>query len=167
VTVAYLGLGSNLGDRLGNLRLAVASLRERVEVAAVSQVYETEPVGYMDQGWFLNAVAAVETSDTAEGLFSILQDVEARMGKATPFRDGPRLIDIDLLLCGDLVLDSPGLQVPHPRLHQRRFVLTPLAEIAPDAVHPVLNASIARLLDQLPVGEQVRAYAPAGLDWAG
>src|SRR5690606_33857273 len=114
-------------------------------VTAISPVYETEPVGYADQGDFLNCVARVTTDLMPLALLDALEHVEAALGKATPFRNGPRTIDLDLLLYGDEVIDTPRLQVPHPRMHQRRFVLQPLVDIAPDAVHPALGMTAAEL----------------------
>jgi 2-amino-4-hydroxy-6-hydroxymethyldihydropteridine diphosphokinase len=132
---AYVGLGSNLGDRESTIRSAVAELgaADGVEVIAVSTLVETDPVGYLDQPRFLNGVAALETGRSARALLDLLLAVEARFGRdrtAVP-AEGPRTLDLDLLLYGDAVLDEPGLQVPHPRLHERAFVLGPLAELEP------------------------------------
>lgn len=139
VSTAYIGLGSNLGDRDGLLRAALAALAEThgIRVVAVSTVRETEPVGHVDQPRFLNAVAAVETDLGPRALLAELLRIERSLGRtrAGP-RFGPRTIDLDLLLYDDLIVDEPGLHVPHPRLHERTFVLEPLAELAPDAVVP-------------------------------
>lgn len=136
MTRAYLGLGSNLGDRLENLRRAVALLRERgVRVVRSSRVYETDPVG-PPQPDYLNAVVEVEARGTAAGLLRAGLGVEEAMGRERMERWGPRVIDIDLLTFGDRTIDEPGLQVPHPRMHERAFVLVPLLELDPDPALP-------------------------------
>ena len=137
---AYVGLGGNLGDREATLRAAVQLLdaEPNVAVVAVSSFVETEPWGYADQAWFLNGVCAVETELGPRELLARLLAVERRLGRTRGDgpRFGPRTVDLDLLVHGDLVVDEPGLQVPHPRLAERRFALAPLAEIAPDLVVP-------------------------------
>jgi 2-amino-4-hydroxy-6-hydroxymethyldihydropteridine diphosphokinase len=135
VPQAYVGLGSNLGDREATIRAALAELdaAEGVTVTAVSRLIDTEPVGYTDQPRFLNGVAEVETDLPARALLDLLLRVEARFGRdraAVPAR-GPRTLDLDLLLYGQARIDEPGLRVPHPRLHERAFVLGPLAELSP------------------------------------
>ena len=135
VARAYVGLGSNLGDRAQTLLDAVEALgaEDGVEIAGVSSLIETDPVGFLDQPRFVNGVAALDTTLTARELLALLLDVEQRFGRtreAVPAQ-GPRTLDLDLLLYGDAELDEPGLQVPHPRLHERAFVLEPLAELAP------------------------------------
>jgi 2-amino-4-hydroxy-6-hydroxymethyldihydropteridine diphosphokinase len=135
VTRAYVGLGSNLGDRAQTLRDAVDALRaeDGVEVAGVSSLVETDPVGFLDQPRFVNGVAAVDTTLSARELLALLLEIERRFGRdreAVPAQ-GPRTLDLDLLLYGDSRMDEPGLEVPHPRLHERAFVLEPLAELAP------------------------------------
>jgi len=149
---AYIALGSNLGDRLAYLDRALAELRGRpgVEVTRVSSVYETAPVGGpAGQGPYLNAVAELRTTLAAAGLLQLLLDVESGLGRVRAERDGPRTIDLDLLLYDDVVRDDPKLTLPHPRLHQRLFVLQPLAEIAPGLIHPLLKRTIADLLGNL------------------
>ena len=136
---AYVGLGANLGDREATLRRALALLgAERgVEVVAVSALRETDPVGLVDQPRFLNAVAAVDTDLSARDLLDVLLGVERVLGRTRDGpRYGPRTIDLDLLLYGDERIDEPGLDVPHPRLHERRFVLEPLAELDADLAVP-------------------------------
>jgi 2-amino-4-hydroxy-6-hydroxymethyldihydropteridine diphosphokinase len=140
---AYVALGSNLGDRAETLRAAVAALAEEdgVEVAAVSTLIETEPVGFLDQPRFLNGVAALDTTLAAPALLSLLLEVERRFGRrreGVPAQ-GPRTLDLDLLLYGDERIAEPGLQVPHPRLQERAFVLEPLAELAPGLEIPGLG----------------------------
>jgi len=135
VATAYIGLGSNLGDRAGTIRAALAELAAApgVRVVAVSGLIETDPVGYLDQPRFLNGAAALETDLPPRELLDLLLAVEARLGRdrsAVPAQ-GPRTIDLDLLIYENLELDEPGLRIPHPRLHERAFVLGPLAELAP------------------------------------
>lgn len=142
----YLGLGSNLGDRERNLREAIHHLRRVVHVSAVSDLYETEPVGIKAQPWFLNAVLAATTRLAPMELLRACQAIERRLGRPDTSRSGPRTIDIDLLLYDDLVLDSAALTLPHPRLHERRFVLEPLAELAPELRHPRLKRTVRELL---------------------
>jgi 2-amino-4-hydroxy-6-hydroxymethyldihydropteridine diphosphokinase len=139
VTRAYVGLGANLGDRERTLRAAVDALgaEDGIEVIAVSTLRETEPVGVGEQPRFLNGVVALDTTLTARELLDILLDVEHRFGRVRlAGKHGPRTLDLDLLLYGDEEVDEPGLTVPHPRLHERRFVLEPLAEVAPGLVVP-------------------------------
>ena len=139
MTRAYVGLGANLGDREPTLRAAVASLdaEEGIEVVAVSTLRETEPVGVGPQPLFLNGAAALETTLTARELLDRLLAVEQRFGRVrVPGEHGPRTLDLDLLLYGEETIDEPGLTLPHPRLHERRFVLEPLAELAPGLVIP-------------------------------
>ena len=148
----YVGLGSNLGDREWAIRSAVAELHaaEGVEVVAVSTLIETEPVGYLDQPLFLNGVAALETGRSARSLLDLLLAVETRFGRdrAAAPAQGPRTLDLDLLLYGDEEIDEPGLRVPHPRLHERAFVLGPLAELEPGLEVPG-KGSIQTLLGGL------------------
>jgi 2-amino-4-hydroxy-6-hydroxymethyldihydropteridine diphosphokinase len=156
---AYVGLGSNLGDREGTVRRAVELLGEAegIDVAAVSTLRETEPWGPVEQPPYLNGVAAVETELEPRALLDVLLDVERRLGRvrAAGERWGPRTVDLDLLLFGVLVVAEPGLSVPHPRLHERRFVLEPLAELAPGAVVPG-RGNVSELLRALGAG------SPAG-----
>jgi 2-amino-4-hydroxy-6-hydroxymethyldihydropteridine diphosphokinase len=139
VTRAYVGLGANLGDRERVLREAVDVLaaEEGIEVVAVSALRETEPVGVGEQPRFLNGAVELETTLTARELLDRLLGIEQRFGRVRiPGEHGPRTLDLDLLLYGDEVIDEPGLHVPHPRLHERRFVLEPLAELAPGLLVP-------------------------------
>ena len=156
----YLSLGSNVGERARNLQDAIAALGKLgVQVERVSSVYETEPVDYLDQPWFLNCVVQAKTELAARDLLHALRGIESQMGGKKLIAKGPRLIDIDILLYGNEIIDTPALQVPHPRMHLRRFVLQPLAEIAPDVQHPVSHLSIAELLARTPDKSAVRVAA--------
>jgi len=153
---AYLSLGSNLGDRAANLRSALAQMEVAGRVLAVSAFYETQPVDVPDQPWFLNCVAAIATDKSPRELLQFALKIEAEMGRLRMRHKGPRNIDIDILLFGDRVLDEPGLKIPHPAMHKRRFVLEPLAEIAPEARHPQLGKTAEDLLGELADGQTVR-----------
>jgi 2-amino-4-hydroxy-6-hydroxymethyldihydropteridine diphosphokinase len=153
---AYLSLGSNLGDREGHLRDAISRLGSEGRVTAVSSFYETEPVEVTAQPWFLNCAIALETPKTPEVLMTSILRIEQGMGRKREQKKGPRTIDIDILLFGHAVIATPGLTVPHPAMQERRFVLEPLAEIRPEALHPQFNKTVLELLQALPPGQEVR-----------
>jgi 2-amino-4-hydroxy-6-hydroxymethyldihydropteridine diphosphokinase len=155
-TLAYLSLGSNVGDREAQLREAQARLGAAGKIVAISSLYETEPVDFTEQPWFLNCVVAFETKQTPEELMTSTLGIEQDMGRRRLQKKGPRTIDIDILLFGEAIADSPEVTIPHPAMHQRRFVLEPLAEIAPSAIHPVFQKTILQLRDTLPAGQAVR-----------
>lgn len=151
--IAYLSLGANQGDRRANLESAIEQLRELGNVIAVSSFYETEPVGVTRQDWFLNCAVALETEEMPRQFLAHLLAIEKTMGRRRTQEKGPRNIDIDIVLFGNAVVKTGALVIPHPAMHERRFVLAPLAEIAPDARHPVLKRSVRELLDALPQGD--------------
>ncbi len=153
---AYLSLGSNVGDRRANLNAAISKLAALGEVAAVSSFYETEPVGVSAQPWFLNCAVKLDTEKMPKQLLSAVLDLEQDMGRSRTQIKGPRSIDIDILLFANSIIETKGLIVPHPAMHERRFVLEPLTEIAPDARHPALRRTIRELRDMLPPGQAVR-----------
>ena len=154
--LVYLSLGSNVGDRSAQLRDALARLSVIGYVVAVSSVYETEPVEFTQQAWFLNCAVVLETDTTPQELMTAILSIEEEMGRRRVQKKGPRSIDIDILLFGDTIMDSKELTIPHPAMHQRRFVLEPLAEIAPEVLHPALKKTIRELRDALPEGQVVR-----------
>ena len=154
--IAYLSLGSNLGDRAANLRAAVAQLEVAGRQRAVSALYETQPVDVPDQPWFLNCIAAIETDRTPRELLQLALQIEGAMGRLRVGEKGPRKIDIDIVLFADCVVNEPGLKIPHPAMHQRRFVLEPLVEVAPEVRHPELGKTARELLAALPGGQTVR-----------
>jgi 2-amino-4-hydroxy-6-hydroxymethyldihydropteridine diphosphokinase len=148
---AYLGLGSNVGDREANLRAAVDRLRAPdLRVLRLSPVYETEPVDYTGQGWFLNLVLEAETSLFPMQLLARVARIERSLGRVRAVPKGPRTIDIDILLYGSAAIQSEALEIPHPRMAERRFVLAPLADLAPDLRHPIGRLSVSEMLDAAP-----------------
>jgi len=156
----YLSFGSNVGDREANLRAAIDALPlVSVRVKQLSSIYETEPVDYLDQPWFLNCVVEAETELAPHALLEALRSIESQLGSQKQFAKGPRKIDLDILLYGSETIDTPDLQIPHPRMHLRRFVLTPLAEIAPDLKHSAWPGTTADLLQSVADPGQVRRGA--------
>ena len=154
--IAYLSLGSNLGNREQNLHEAIRRTSSLGRVLAVSSFYETEPVEFTQQPWFLNCVIALETMTEPAQLMAEFLRIEQAMGRERVQKKGPRSIDIDILLFGDVVVNTPQLTIPHPEMVHRRFVLEPLAEIAPELRHPTLHKGIRNLLAELPPGQKVK-----------
>ena len=154
--MAYLSLGSNMGPRQENLRGAIERLKSLGRVASISSFYETAPMEFTDQPWFVNCAVALETSQSPAELMNSVLGIEEAMGRRRTLTKGPRTIDIDILLFGDRVVDAAELKIPHPAMHERRFVLEPLQEIAPEAPHPLLQRTVRELRNSLPGGQVVK-----------
>ncbi len=157
MSTVYIALGTNVGDRDQNLREALRQLAEsNIHIQNISSIYETEPVDFLEQAWFLNAALEAQTDLPPLDLLRSLRAIESSMGSKKPFAKGPRLIDLDILLYNNQSIDTPELQIPHPRMLDRRFVLTPLAEIAPNLHHPNWPAAASQLLAELKDPSTVR-----------
>jgi len=154
----FLALGTNLGDRFANLKAAQEALPPKVQVGCLSPIYETLPWGYAEQPNFLNQVLQASTTLRPAGLLKYLKTLEKRLGRTPAVRYGPRLIDIDILFYDELVLQTPALTIPHPRLHERAFILVPLAALAPELVHPSLGCSIKSLLEKADTSSIIKMY---------
>jgi len=167
MSTAYIALGSNLGERTKNLKTALQRLAQtdRVKIGAVSAIFETAPVGGPEQGPYLNACATIVTELSPTQLLLVMLDIEEKMGRVRDVHWGPRLIDLDLLLYEEIVMNTPLLELPHPRMSERDFVLVPLANIAPDQIIPGLNRTVAMILTGRPENEDVKLYLPPG--WFG
>ena len=152
----YLGLGSNIGGKEANVSRALKLLPDQVTVTEVSSIYESEPVGFKDQPWFVNAVCSAYTDLSAPQLLDYVKNIEGQMGRMMSFKDGPRVIDIDILFYGDQVIDTPDLTIPHPRIAERAFVLLPLSELNPLLFHPSKARTVAQLLSALTKPERVK-----------
>lgn len=154
--LVYLSLGSNLGNPEKQLRDAIQSLVSLGQVTKVSSFYKTEPVEQLAQPWFTNCAVEMKTDKMPRQLLAAILKLEETMGRRRTQEKGPRVIDIDILLFGNSIVHTPGLSIPHPAMHQRRFVLEPLAEIAPNARHPQLKRTVSELRDALPSGQSVK-----------
>ncbi|MFN8593808.1 MAG: 2-amino-4-hydroxy-6-hydroxymethyldihydropteridine diphosphokinase [Thermomicrobiales bacterium] len=162
MATALIGLGANLGDREETLRRAIGEIGSLGKVTAVSSLYESEPVGYLAQPRFFNAALVLETALSPRELMAGLLRIEEHLGRTRSFPNAPRTIDLDLLIVDAVVADDPFVTLPHPRLHERAFVLGPLAEIAPEVVHPRLARTIEALRDALPAGQGIVHGRPRG-----
>ena len=149
MSTAYIGIGSNEGDRFTNLYNSIGLLVQECDIEKISSVYETAPQGYKDQPDFLNCVVQVNTELRPQQLLQELKSIEMMMGRTPTFLNGPRIIDLDILMYGETVIDTDELKLPHPRMHERAFVLVPFEEIAPECVHPNLHKTISALLKEL------------------
>ena len=147
--IVYLALGSNMGNRLSNLKAAVLNLTPQMTVKQKSSVYETPPWGFTEQDAFLNQVVKVTTYLEPEPLLRHLKRMETALGRVPNFQNGPRVLDIDILFFDNMIINTPPLVVPHPRLHERAFVLVPLAEVEPDFIHPILQRPINKILEDV------------------
>lgn len=156
--IAILALGSNMGDRLAHLQNAKAELSKVGTIQKESRIYETEPVGFADQDWFLNCAIQIETDLNAQELLKETQRIEKKLGKNKLIENGPRSIDIDIIFFDDEITDGENLKIPHPRMQDRRFVLEPLAEIAPKWIHPILQISVESLLKNTKDGHAIRLH---------
>jgi len=157
---AYISAGSNLGDRVANLDFALRSLNRGGTVSKVSSYFETEPVGFSYQPWFLNIAIELTTDLSPFDLLALCRDIEASCGRVRTFPNAPRTLDLDILLHGDAILNQEELTIPHPRMLERKFVLKPLAQIAPGLVHPVLKQPIRLLLEACSDPSEVRFFRP-------
>ncbi len=154
---AYISIGSNLGDKLANCQFGIDALARTTHTVLIAQspFYRTAPVDYLDQDWFVNAVIAIETRLDPKPLLAELKSIQSAAGRTREHvRFGPRILDLDILLYGNQVLATPELNIPHPRLHKRRFVLQPMCDIDPGIVHPVMNVSMQTLLNRLDANDQ-------------
>ncbi len=146
---AYIALGSNIGDREANIKKAFDLLKEKTKIIKTSALYETKPMYIKEQGWFLNSTAKIDTQLTLRELLFFLKNIEQKLGRKPVERNGPRIIDLDILFYGTQVVNKKDLQIPHPKMVERAFVLVPLAEIAPSLIHPISKKTIVQLLSEL------------------
>ena len=159
----YLGIGSNLEDRQANMEKALKLLGDTLQIELVSSIYETEPVGYVEQPMFLNAVCRGQTELGPLQLLSLVKGIEASLGRVSSFPNAPRTIDVDIIFYGNMIMQTPELTIPHPRLEERAFVLIPLLEIAPDLRHPVSEESIKDLAARVQEREGVKKIGELGV----
>lgn len=158
---AYIALGSNIGDREANIKKAFGFLKEKMKVTKASALYETKPMYVEEQGWFFNCAAKVETELTFRDLLALLKSIEQKLGRKTVSRNGPRIIDLDILFYGRQIVNENDLRCPHPKISERAFVLVPLAEIAPNFIHPIYKKTITELLSELKYDKtEIRVIEP-------
>lgn len=146
---AYIGFGSNIGDREANINRAIGILKQKIKIIKISSLNETKPMYMENQGWFLNGAAKVDTELKPKELLDLLKNTEKNLGRKETGRNRPRIIDLDILFYGDQILNEDDLHIPHPKIQERAFVLVPLAEIEPNFVHPVYKKSVCKLLSEL------------------
>lgn len=158
MTIVFLGLGSNIGDKEEHINKALTLISEFNEVKKISHIYLTEPVGNINQEWFLNCIVEIETEIDPKKLLSSIKSIERKLGRTKAVKNGPRIIDIDILFYGDFVVKTKNLVIPHPLIQERLFVLQPMMDINPDFVHPVLKKSIRELYEDHPWAEKVVLY---------
>ena len=159
----YLGLGSNLGNRQANMEKALKLLDDTLQIELISSVYETEPVGYVEQPMFLNAVCRGQTELGPLQLLSLVKGIEVSLGRVSSFPNAPRPIDLDIIFYGDMIMQTPELTIPHPRLEERAFVLIPLLEITPDLCHPLSGESLKDLVARVQGSEGVKKIGKLGV----
>jgi len=159
----YLGLGSNLGDRQTNIEKALKLLNDTLQIELVSSIYETEPVGYVEQPMFLNVVCRGQTEIGPLQLLSLVKGIEASLGRVSSFPNAPRTIDVDIIFYGDMIMQTPELTIPHPRLEERAFVLIPILDIAHDLCHPVSGESVKDLAARVQGREGVKKIGKLGI----
>lgn len=153
-----IGIGTNLGNKAENIRKSVELLKEKCRIQKISSIYKTEPVGYKNQDWFLNCALLAKTGLKPNELLAFLRSIEKRLGRKEAIKNGPRIIDLDILFYDGLVVKSKNLTIPHPRLHERLFVLAPLNDICPNLVHQILHRTIKQLILDLEKSESVEIY---------
>jgi len=156
--ISYIAIGSNIEDREDYLKKAVGELKKQSKVLICSSLYETEPVGYADQGWFLNGVVKIDTRLIPNKLLEFILASEKKLNRVRTLPRGPRTVDLDILFYENQIVQEENFQIPHPRLHERAFVLVPLNEIASDFVHPILKKDVSAMLKDLPKQEEVLLY---------
>jgi 2-amino-4-hydroxy-6-hydroxymethyldihydropteridine diphosphokinase len=166
MTEVFIGIGSNMGDRLDNLASAASLLAQECEIKQISSVFETGPEGYVAQPDFLNCVVKGETGLTPLELLDELKSIEKIIGRIPSFRNAPRTIDLDILFYGDKVINQQGLEIPPPRLHERAFVLVPMVQITPQFIHPALHKTMQQLLSELAKGQRVEKWGELTLDFS-
>ncbi len=155
-TIIYLSIGSNIGNKKDNIERAIWRLCEKCDILDISNIYFTEPVGYKEQDWFLNCHVKAETALDPDTLLSFCKSIERKLKRKKTIRNGPRIIDIDIIFFGNKIVDKKELIIPHPRMHERKFVLVPLNEICPNKKHPILNKKVKDLLAELKDESEVR-----------
>ena len=158
MSVVYLSLGSNMGDKEDYIRKALKLIEDVDEIRKVSPLYQTEPMGFKDQSFFLNCVIEVQTNSNPEQLLLFLKSIEQKLGRINTVKNGPRIIDIDILFFDDFCIENDELIIPHPRLHERLFVLIPLMDVNPDVIHPLLKKTVRELYDAIQHEEMVTLY---------